>query len=156
MAIERKYITADEVPKYPMVDKLREQKKRPMRVLTRKQLDWMRVYFPVMTNEDLAILTRLSLSTLTHIRRRYKLKKQNGFRYVLMVDAEKRRELERSSYRRPDAACIKTKQETEYVVVATKVCKRDYDKFTSIVTNQGKTKHEVLRSLILMYIQNIK
>lgn len=58
--------------------------------------------------------------------------------------------------RRSDAVHVKTKQKGKFVVIATKVCQEDYDEFTTLVTLQGKSKHEVIRSLVKDYISRTK
>ena len=58
--------------------------------------------------------------------------------------------------RRSDAVHIRTKQTGNYVAIATKVPKEVYDEFTMLVTLQGKTKHEVIRDLVMRYIKTTK
>lgn len=129
--------------------------------LTDKQVEWLRKYYPTASVKELLSAMNVSLPALYKIRDKYGLKKDPEHIRKQKLEANKRmlesiRENGRISSPRPGSVHVRTKQKGPFVVIATKVCKADYDEFTNLVTLQGLTKHEVMRSLVKDYIHNTK
>ena len=129
--------------------------------LTAEQEQWVRKYYPVTSNKELMTAMGIGFSALYKIRNKYHLKKdddymKHGRKKRLEQARESARENGRRGYHNYSSVHVRTRQKGPFVTVATKLSKEDYDTFSSLVTLQGLTKHEVIRSLINEYIRNTK
>jgi len=94
-------------------------------------------------------------------RKKYDLKKRDD--YIIRNNAErleKARKSQREQGRRGShnygSVHVRTRQKGPFVTVATKLCKDDYNTFSSLISMQGLIKHEVIRGLIMEYVRNTK
>lgn len=129
--------------------------------LTDKQAEWLRKYYPTASVKELLSAMNVSLPALYKMRDKYGLKKDPELRRQLNIEANKRmlesiKENGRCGGYRPGSVHVQTRQKGPFITIATKVCKADYDEFSNLVTLQGLTKHEVIRSLVMDYIRNTK
>lgn len=129
--------------------------------LTAEQEQWVRKYYPVTSNNELMAAMNISWSALYKIRDKYHLKKDDdymkrGRKKKLEQARESQKENGRRGCHNYSSVHVRTRQKGPFVAVATKLSKEDYDTFSNLVTQQGLTKHEVIRSLITDYVKRTK
>jgi hypothetical protein len=129
--------------------------------LTAEQEQWVRKYYPVTSTKELTAAMGIGFNALYKIRNKYHLKKDDdyikrGRKKTLEQARESQKENGRRGCHNYSSVHVRTRQKGPFVTVATKLCKDDYDTFSNLVTLQGLTKHEVIRSLITEYVRNME
>ena len=130
--------------------------------LSDEQVAWLRKYYATTSQKKLMQMMGVSLHSIYRIADKYGLKKDSVYvrensrkscRKAMVERIKSVKENGRLPSHRYGSVHVQTKQKGPFVVVATKLCKEDYDSFTNLVTLQGLTKHEVIRSLVKQYIK---
>lgn len=130
--------------------------------LSDEQVAWLRKHYATTSQKKLMQMMGVSLHSLYRIADKYGLKKdpvyvrknrRKALRKAIVESRKSVKENGRRPSHRYGSVHVQTKQKGPFVVVATKLCKEDYDSFTNLVTLQGLTKHEVVRSLVKQYIK---
>ena len=133
--------------------------------LSAEQVAWLRKHYSTTSVNELLSKMNVSLHTLYRIADKYGLKKdpvyvrenqRKALKKAKEASVKSIRENGRMPSHRYGSVHVQTKQKGPFVTIATTVCKEDYDTFTSLVTLQGMTKHEVIRFLVKEYIRNTK
>lgn len=147
---------------FPGEIKKEDYKKLTSTDLSDEQVAWLRKYYATTSQKKLMQMMGISLYSIYRIADKYGLKKDPVYVRKVRREAYRKGTVERiksvkENGRRPShrygSVRVQTKQKGPFVVVATKLCKEDYDSFTNLVTLQGLTKHEVIRSLVKQYIK---